>query len=101
MELSGKKQGRWYHCLIPCEAGEGWIRGDFLSDFEPEIYPEGRTFRTTHGKVYARYSIRGNKRATLKKGAKVTVYMLADEWAVTSKGYIMTEFLEEAGPDGT
>lgn len=100
IELSGKKKGRWYHCFISCEAGEGWIRSDFLSFYEPEIYPDGKVFVTTHGKLYARRSIGGTKRMTLKKGVKVTVYMMAAEWSVTDKGYIMTEFLEEVEADG-
>ena len=97
--LSGKKRGRWYHCIHPCEPGEGWIRGDFLSFTEPEIYPEGKAFDTLCGKLYARFSINGNKRVTLKKGVRVIVYMMAEEWSVTNKGYIMTKYLEEAAPD--
>ena len=99
IELTGKKKGRWYHCTIPSENGEGWIRGDFLVFTEPEIYPEGKIFETTNGKLYARYSIRGNKRKTLKKGVKVTVYMMSEDWAITSQGFIMSKFLEEAAPD--
>lgn len=98
--LTGKKQGRWYQCDVPCEAGMGWIRGDYLVFDKPVTFTGGRKYRTTNGKVYARYSIKGNKCATLKKGATVTVLLMASEWAVTDRGFIMTEFLEEVGPDG-
>ena len=98
--LTGKKQGRWYQCDVPCEAGMGWIRGDYLAFDKPEQYLDGRKYRTTNGKVYARYSIRGNKCATLKKGATVTVLLKSSEWCVTDRGFIMTKFLEEVGPDG-
>ena len=100
IDLSGKKRGRWYHCYITCEAGEGWIRGDFLSFYEPMDYgQEGKTFLTTNGKLYARRSIGGNKRTTLKKGEAVQVFLMADEWSVTDKGYIMTRFLTEAADE--
>ena len=98
--LTGRKQGRWYECDVPCEYGAGWIRSDYLSFYKPEIFLDGRKYRTTNGKVYARYSIRGNKCATLKKGTVVTVYMYAEEWSVTSRGFIMSKFLEEVESDG-
>jgi len=97
--LDGKKQGRWYHCLIPCEAGEGWIRGDFLSFYEPEYWPEGRKFETTAGNLNARFSIRGNIRKRLGKGVTLTVYLCSEEWSVTSQGFIQTKFLMEL-PEG-
>lgn len=99
LELSGKKRGRWYHCYVPCEAGEGWIREDYLSFTEPEVYEDGRTFETTCGNLFARYSIKGNRCAKLKKGVRVTVYLAADEWSVTSRGFIKTEFLCEVPED--
>lgn len=99
IDLSGKKRGRWYHCYVSFEDGEGWIRGDFLSFSEPTSYgTEGKTFKATNGKLYARRSISGTKRTTLKKGEMVQVYLMADEWSVTDKGYIMTKFLAEV-PD--
>ena len=97
--LTGKKQGRWYQCSVPCEAGEGWIRGDYLSFYEPKIYEEGKTYVTTCSKLIVRYSIKGNKCGELSKGRRVTVYLIAEEWAVTSKGFIMSQYLEEL-PDG-
>ena len=44
IQLSGKRSGNWYHCYVPCEDGQGWIRGDYLSFEEPEIYEGGKLF---------------------------------------------------------
>ena len=95
VEWDGKKSGRWYHVIYPCEAGEGWIRGDYLSFTEPEIFENGKIFETNRGKVLARYSIKGNVRKKLKKERRVVVFVYAEEWCVTSEGYIMTKFLTE------
>ena len=93
--LTGRKQGRWYEIELPCENGGGWVRGDFLSFSEPDVFEGGKTFVTTAGNLSARFSIRGNVRKKFKKkGVQVTVYLMADEWSVTSQGYIMTRFLE-------
>ena len=96
--LTGRKQGRWYEVDIPCEAGIGWIRGDFLSFYEPEVFEGGKTFRTTTKKLKARFSINGRTRRKFKNYTEVKVYLMADEWSVTSQGYIMTKFLEEVEP---
>lgn len=99
IELTGKKVGRWYQCDVPCEAGVGWIRGDYLVFDKPVNYAGGKLMWTSRKNVYARYSIRGNKCAKLRKGTKVMVYMMSEEWSVTSRGFIMTKFLEEIEPD--
>lgn len=93
--LTGKKQGRWYQIELPCENGGGWVRGDFLSFTEPEMFEGGKEFVTTRKNLKARYSIRGNVRKTFrKKGVCVKVYLMSEEWSVTSQGFIMTKFLE-------
>ena len=95
--LTGRKKGRWYEISYHCENNGGWVRGDFLSFSEPEIFEGGKTFVTTRGNLKARYSIRGNVRKKFKKkGVEVKVYLMADEWSVTSQGFIMTKYLEEA-----
>lgn len=93
--LTGQKIGRWYEISMVCETGGGWVRGDFLSFSEPEVFEGGKKFVTTRGNLKARFSIRGNvRRKFKKKGVEVKVYLMADEWSVTSQGYIMTKYLE-------
>ena len=92
--LDGKKRGKWVHCVLSCESGEGWIRRDFLSLDEPEDVGSG-IFITTVGRVNARYSAGGGIRKKLKEGTALTVSMVTAEWCVTSQGFIRTEFLME------
>lgn len=95
VELDGGKKKNWFHVLLNCESGEGWIRGDHLSFTEPVVYEEGKAYKTTRGKLSARKSINGEIVKRIKKaGTQVTVYMISEDWAVTSAGYIKSEFLE-------
>lgn len=94
VELTGKKRGRWYQCDVMCEAGMGWVRGDYLVFDKPTIYLKPLKCVTTVKQVWARYSIRGNKCAKLKMGTEVRVFVMSEEWSVTSHGFIMTKFLE-------
>ena len=71
---------------------EGWIKEEFVFHDEPVILEHGN-YEITKDRVFARYSINGKIRKVLNKGRHVTVYLLGQEWSVTSQGFIMTEFL--------
>lgn len=95
--LTGRKRGRWYEICGSFENGTGWIRSDYLSFSEPEVFPGGKRFKTNRGKLVSRMSIKGNVRNKFKKpGVQVVVYLMADEWSVTDHGYVMTKYLGEA-----
>lgn len=77
------------------EYGEGWIYCGYVSELEPV-------------KIYERYVCVANKQVAcrrwmngpqtehpwLKCGSTVEVFWMTDEWAVTSRGYIASEWLE-------
>ena len=90
--LDGKKKGMWVHCILPCEAGEGWIRGDYLTTDEPE-YPENGRFEVDHNKVRIRESAGGKVKGWAMDGDEVTVYQVTPEWCVTNRGFIKTRYL--------
>lgn len=90
-----RTHGQWSHCVgLACEAGEGWIKSEFLGEMEPEVFTTGMKMRTTKGAVNARVSVGGKVRKKLGKGATVTVWASADDWSVTNQGMIMTDLLE-------
>ena len=92
LETDGKKKGHWLHCFYPCETGEGWIKEDFVFYDEPVILEHGN-YEVTKDNVIARYSKGGRIRKKLMKGRRVHVYLLGQDWSVTSQGFIKTEFL--------
>ena len=92
VESDGKRQNGFLHLTeLSLENCEGWVSTGFVTG---EMTIETRTARISRDKVACRRSIKGNRRKWLQKGDVVTVYAHSDEWAITSQGFIMTEFLE-------
>lgn len=97
IKLDGKKSGKWRHCIIPCETGEGWIREDYISFDPPEDVGTG-VYVVTNDKVRARFSAdarKGTVRTILDRGDVIHVSMLTAEWCVTDQGFVKTRFLME------
>lgn len=93
IELDGKKDGKWLHCLCSSESGDGWIRSDYISTDEPDIL-DGAAYEITKNRTRVRTSASGRVIRMLKKGTTVTVYLMTPEWSVTNFGFIATEFLQ-------
>ena len=94
----GEKRGKYIRIYDPAfESGDCWIHRGYLTEEKPEIYPEGNTFTIqAKGRVAVRRYIKGARRVWIRPGKAVTVYAITKEWALTNRGYIKTEFLEEA-----
>ena len=77
------------------EYGEGWIYAGFVAETEPVA-----VFDTyccvAKNRVACRRWMNGPKTQNpwLKNGSDVQVFYIAGEWAVTSRGYIRSEWLE-------
>ena len=94
VQSDGKRQNGFIHLTeLSLENCEGWVSAGFVTG---AITVETRTARVRKNKVACRRAIKGTRRKWLQKGDVVTVFAWSDEWAVTSQGFIMTEFLEEA-----
>lgn len=89
----GKTRNGFVHILGVTEDGEGWVHKGYLVEDKPVI-EECRASIAANGRVKARRYIGGSKASWLDVLTEVTVYALSEEWAVTSRGYIRTEFLE-------
>lgn len=89
----GQRHGVWVHVMFQCEAGGGWIHRGYITDSEPEIFPDGIRAETIRGKVMARRYAGGPIRKKLKKGTELVVYLISDEWSITNRGFVKTEFL--------
>lgn len=77
------------------EYGEGWIYCGYVSTEEPKEV-NGRFCCVAKKQVACRRWMDGPQTETpwLKNGSQVKVYWKTDEWAVTSRGYIRSEWLE-------
>lgn len=79
---------------LAAETDEGWISTRYIVYDEPrEVNGEMRI--RAEGRVACRKWIGGKVVRWAHSGDTVTVYWMSDEWAVTDRGYIRSEFLEQ------
>ena len=88
----GVKKNGYLHITEVME-GDGWIYAGNVVEDQPVI--EKQKMRVnSNSNVICRRSVNGKKVGILTNGDVVTVYARSEKWAVTDKGYIMTEYLE-------
>lgn len=94
IETDGVYKDGWMHCInLLCEMDEGWIYAGYMTDNEPEqIDTECKI--NANGRVALRNQVNGDRIAWIQPGGKINVLWKSDEWSLTSRGYIKTEFLE-------
>jgi len=97
IHLDGKKKNGFYHCVnVSNETGEGWVSSKYVVFDEP-TFPNCQAIVVSKGRLAARASVNGKRIRWLKPGNTVFIYCQTEEWAVTDKGYVKTEYLEVIG----
>ena len=96
-ETDGVSAEGWIRVYGIGEYGEGWIYCGYVVTEEPQMI--GKQYRVnSNGRVIIRKWMNGPKvdgKGYLVNGSTVTVFCIADGWAMTNRGYIKAEFLEE------
>lgn len=93
IETDGVEKNGFVHAVnVGLEVSEAWISKRYLIDEQPTLI-ELRVIIIGGGRVAARRWVDGKRSAWLKPGTEVTVYAWSQEWAITNRGYIKTEFL--------
>lgn len=92
--LDGVRKGEYLHCVgLRLEDTEGWVHmGYVLYDPPEEIGRPGRI--VAKGRVAARKNVNGRRTRWLKPGTELTVHYWSNEWCLTSKGYVQSQFVE-------
>lgn len=86
----------WVHAIdLPCDAGEGYVYVGYLAGEEPRHYAGSMMQVSADGRVAVRSHMCGSRVMWVQPGAQVEVYQMADEWAVTSLGFIRAKYLTE------
>ena len=94
VETDGKKKNGFAHCInLSFETPDGWISTGYMVETEPVIEQFTATVEA-NGRVACREKIGGKVVRWVKPGSEVTVFAYTDEWSVTNKGYIRTEYLQ-------
>lgn len=89
----GKTRNGFVHILGITEDGEGWVHKGYLVEDKPVI-EDCMASIAASGRVKARRYIGGQKVGWVNVLTDVKVFARSEEWAVTNRGYIRTEFLE-------
>ena len=93
VEIDGRTKDGFAHIVSPID---GWVWAGNIVFSKPEKV-ERSAFVTANKRLAARRWGDGpqvDEKPWLICGSEVTVYWMSDEWAVTSRGYLKSEFLE-------
>ena len=74
------------------EAGEAWIYAGFVTEHPVTVETVNGRIEST-GRVACRRYINGTRRQWLKNGTEVVIYARSEDWSITNKGFIKTQFL--------
>ena len=82
----------WYKVNGITELGYGWIVETCLIDFEPEKVDISATVNA-NGRVAVYKKINGARKTWAKNKSEVHIKIYSDQWCLTDKGWIKTEYL--------
>ena len=89
----GKRKNGFIHVFGITEANQGWVYAGYVVDDLPVI--ESGCYGAVCGsKVRARRNIGGKRVGWLYEMTEVKVFARSEEWAVTDKGFVRTEYLD-------
>lgn len=97
-ETDGKRKDHYLHVYAPIELGEGWINLGYIVFYEPQEVNQ-RKIVEAKGRVAARRTIEGKLRRWLDINSELIVYWESEEWSVTNKGFVKSQFISETELD--
>jgi len=93
-ETDCKTKNGFLHIYASIEAGEGWISLGYIVWDEPQAV-NAQYYICSPYRVAVRKTIGGERRKWAHALDEFQVYWMSNEWSVTNKGFIKTEYLEE------
>lgn len=90
LETDGIRRNGFLH-ILGLDA-DAWISAGFVTEY-PVIVKTVEGWIESGGRVACRRSINGTRRKWLKTGTEVVIFARADDWAITNRGFIQTEYL--------
>lgn len=96
LHLDGKTKNGFAHCIdTALEKNDCWVYSGYIVFSEPE-WMNGEWYTIeAGGRVQARRYIDGPRLCWLKPGTELQVFWISEEWSVTTRGFIKTEFLQK------
>ena len=94
----GKSKNGYIHCVNSSfERDECWVYGGYIVFDEPKWMGGAIATVVSNGRLAARKNTTGDVRAWLKNGTEIQVFWYSNEWCVTNRGFVMTEYIELDG----
>lgn len=91
LETDGVKRNG-YLLVYGSFEGDAWINLGFVTEYPVTVFTLN-TEIISKGRVACRRSINGTRRKWLKNGSQVVIYAFAQDWSITDKGFIQTQYL--------
>lgn len=93
-ETDWEVKNGWLHIISPSmECGDSWVNLSYIVESKPERV--NASFEVVgNGRVALRKTVNGKRRAWARHGDMLKVLWVSDEWSLTNRGYIKTEYLE-------
>lgn len=90
LETDGVKRNGFLHVLgLDADA---WINAGFVTEYPVTVETVFAQVES-NGRVACRRAINGTRRKWLVNGTELTIYAYADDWTITNKGFIKTQYL--------
>lgn len=84
----------WLHIVRPSmESGDSWVNLSYMVYSKPEKV-DALMSVVGNGRVALRKTVDGKRRAWIRQGDMLKVLWVSDEWSLTNRGYIRTEYLK-------
>jgi hypothetical protein len=97
IEIDGRTKDGYAHIVAPCD---GWVHAGYIVFSEPKAVNATATV-TARKRVACRKWIDGpnvDSKPWLISGSEVRIYWMCDDWALTNRGYVKSEWLEVCEP---
>lgn len=95
MWTDGKQKNGFLHVTeLPAEMDTGWISNRYIVYDRPEEVNRKHVIRA-EGRVACRKWVGGKITGWIHDGDELTVWWMSPSWAVTSRGYVKSEFIGE------
>ena len=88
-----EKNGFVHITNLNSEYSEGWVYKGLITEDQP-TQTNSRAVIVSDARVAGRKYVNGKIIRWLNNGTEVNVFAVSEEWCVTDKGYIKTEFLK-------
>lgn len=97
VEIDGRTKDGYAHIVAPCD---GWVWAGYITFSEPKKI-DAPGVVTAKKRVAARRWCDGpnvDSKPWLISGSEVRIYWMCDDWALTNRGYVKSEWLEVCAP---